>query len=213
MHRPFDLYTEDYDLWFVSRGKEVYRYELRAVCGELPPGPALEVGVGTGRFAGPLGVRFGLDPSLPSLRMARERLENVVAGRGEALPFKDGSFSVVLLIVTVCFLDDVEATLSEIRRVLKERGRLILGYVPADSRIGREYARKGAEGHRFYAHARFWRTEDLMKLLGRYGFRKEEFRSVVRRGDGYAVVPWESEDTVFSVLRTVKVQSPPPSIV
>ena len=201
MHRPFDLYTEDYDFWFVSRGKEVYRYELRAVCGELPPGPALEVGVGTGRFAGPLGVRFGLDPSLPSLRMARRRVENVVAGRGEALPFRDGAFSVVLLIVTVCFLDDVEATFEEIKRVLREGGHLILGYVPANSRIGREYARKGAEGHRFYAYARFWETEELVRLLGKYGFRREGFRSVIRRGERYAVVPWESEDTVFSVLR------------
>ncbi len=205
MHRPFDLYTEDYDLWFTTRGREVYRYELRAICGELLKGRVLEVGVGTGRFAGPLGVRFGLDPSLRSLKLARERVDYVVAGRGEALPFKDGSFSVVLLIVTVCFLDDVKATIGEIKRVLRPGGDLITGYVPADTRIGREYIRKGREGHRFYAHARFWRTEELESLLKDHGFRKVGFRSVVKTTGGYAIVPWESEDTVFSVLRVKKV--------
>ena len=203
MHRPFDLYVEDYDHWFVSRGREVYRYELRAVCEMLEgtSGRVLEVGVGTGRFAGPLGVPYGLDPSLPSLKVAKGRVRYLVAGRGEELPFRDGAFSTVLLIVTVCFLDDVDATAREVGRVLRPGGHLIVGYVPRDSRIGREYIRKGKEGHRFYSYARFWSTEELLEVFGRYGFVRDGFRSVVRKGDGYAVVPTEGEETVFSVLR------------
>jgi len=161
----------------------------------------LEVGVGTGRFAHPLGVPFGLDPSLPSLRLARGRVPYRVVGRGEMLPFRDGTFDVVLLVVSICFLDDPDAALAEIGRVLVEGGRLLVGYVPANSRIGREYSRKGAAGHRFYAHARFWTTGELEALARRRGFVREGFRTVRRAGAGYVLSAEEDEDSIFSVLR------------
>ena len=201
---PFDVYAEDYDRWFITEGREVYTYEIRAVCGEMPRGKALEIGVGTGRFAAPLGVRYGLDPSLNALRLAGGRVDYRIVGRGEELPFKSETFSVVLLIVTVCFLEDVEGTVKEVRRVLKRNGELLLGYVPRETRTGEEYIRKGMRGHRFYSVARFWSTSDLLSLLERYGFQKRGFRSVVRSDRGLKVVPWESRETVFSVLRVQK---------
>lgn len=64
---PFESLSQRYDAWFESHFY-AYLSELEAVrrCVGSPQ-LALEVGVGTGRFAGPLGIGFGIDPSLKML--------------------------------------------------------------------------------------------------------------------------------------------------
>ena len=53
---PFEAHQERYDSWF-ERHAAAYYSELLAVRALLPwEGRGLEVGVGTGRFAAPLGV-------------------------------------------------------------------------------------------------------------------------------------------------------------
>lgn len=61
----FDQLSERYDGWFDGH-PEVYRIELDAIRDCMPPDVtnALEVGVGTGRFAGPLGIQTGPKPIL-----------------------------------------------------------------------------------------------------------------------------------------------------
>ena len=44
----------------------------------------IEIGVGTGRFAVPLGIRWGMDPSIRMVKMAKARGLQVVAARAEA---------------------------------------------------------------------------------------------------------------------------------
>ena len=44
-------------------------------------GLGLEIGVGTGRFAGPLGIEIGIDPSMTMLTYSIKR--NVVGIRGD----------------------------------------------------------------------------------------------------------------------------------
>jgi hypothetical protein len=59
---PFQRYTGQYKNLF-SEHRWVYEDELRAVTTLLPEsGRGLEVGVGTGRFAEPLGIKSGLKP-------------------------------------------------------------------------------------------------------------------------------------------------------
>jgi SAM-dependent methyltransferase len=50
-------------------------------------GDAVEIGVGSGRFAAPIGVRFGVDPARVMLQIARSRGVDAAMGVGEALPF------------------------------------------------------------------------------------------------------------------------------
>ena len=50
------------DEWFDGH-ELVYQAEVAALGSSYPLGMGIEVGVGTGRFAVPLGVQFGLDPS------------------------------------------------------------------------------------------------------------------------------------------------------
>lgn len=89
---PFFAHHRRYDGWFASH-QAAYLSELLAVRAMLPwQGNGLEIGAGTGRFAAPLGVSFGIDPAMPTLDYARERGVSVASGIGEALPFSDAQF-------------------------------------------------------------------------------------------------------------------------
>jgi ubiquinone/menaquinone biosynthesis C-methylase UbiE len=92
-------------------------------------GRVLDLGAGTGRNL-PLLPRgttaVGLDPSLDALRRARTRAPaiSLVAGRAEALPFRDGAFDTVLSGLVFCSVGDVGRGLDEARRVLRPGGEL-----------------------------------------------------------------------------------------
>ena len=61
---PFDRYAERYDRWF-KRHPHHYEAELRALRALMPKVTCgIEMGVGTGRFAVSLGIRWGMDPSI-----------------------------------------------------------------------------------------------------------------------------------------------------
>jgi SAM-dependent methyltransferase len=63
---------------------------------------------------------------------------DIVDGTGESIPFPDDSFDSVHIGLVLCSVDDVAATLSEIRRVLKPGGRLVvLEHVRGEGAIGR----------------------------------------------------------------------------
>src|ERR1700749_1164112 len=51
---------------------------------------------------------------------------DIVDGSGEAIPFPDNSFDSVHVGLVLCSVDDVPATLGEIRRVLIPGGRLVV---------------------------------------------------------------------------------------
>ena len=61
-----------YEAWF-TRNPAAYHSELLAVRALLPwQGLGLEIGAGTGRFAAPLGVTVGVDPSRACFPMPSE---------------------------------------------------------------------------------------------------------------------------------------------
>jgi SAM-dependent methyltransferase len=63
---------------------------------------------------------------------------NIVDGTGESIPFPDNSFDSVHIGLVLCSVDDVAATLGEIRRVLAPGGKLVvLEHVRGDGAIGR----------------------------------------------------------------------------
>lgn len=166
---PFEAHTRRYETWF-SRHAVAYRSE-RAALERLVPdaGFALEVGVGTGRFAAPLGVRVGLDPSLAMLRHARTRGITPVCGIAEALPFRSEAFSLVLVVTTICFVDDVRAMLGEAHRVLEPEGALVIGFIDRDTPLGLHYlAHK--ETNVFYRDATFFSAAEVDGLLDLAGF-------------------------------------------
>ncbi|OHT82366.1 class I SAM-dependent methyltransferase [Mycobacteroides saopaulense] len=77
------------------------------------------------RMAGALARRCGVDV-------------DILDGVGESIPFPDNSFDSVHVGLVLCSVDDVPATLGEIRRVLAPGGRLIvLEHVRGDGLMGR----------------------------------------------------------------------------
>lgn len=92
-------------------------------------GTVLDVGSGTGRNLPllPHGTQaVGLDPSLDALKRARRRAPGVplVAGRAEALPFRDATFDTVLSGLVFCSVGDPRRGLEEVKRVLRPHGEL-----------------------------------------------------------------------------------------
>jgi SAM-dependent methyltransferase len=174
----FDRYSDRYEAWFDNH-PEAYLAEVRALR-ELMPATdrAVEIGVGTGRFAAPLGIRIGVDPSLAMARPARKRGVRVVLGVGESLPFPDSTFELTLLVTTVCFLDDIRRAFLEVRRVLQPKGNVLVGLVDRESPLGKLYMERRGESV-FYSAARFYSVEEIVGLLQQAGFKAFEYRQTL----------------------------------
>lgn len=164
----------EYERWFLVH-RLAYLSELRAVKSLLPEGRGVEIGVGTGRFAVPLRIKIGVEPSERMAEIARKRGVFVLKGTAENLPLKNESFDFTLMVTTICFVDDPERALKEAHRILKRGGYLIAGIVDRESFLGKEYE-KNKEKSVFYKSARFFSTEELMDLMRKAGFK--EFKVV-----------------------------------
>ena len=105
---PFEKYPNRYDDWF-EKHKFVYQSEVKALKELLLDfKKGIELGVGTGRFAGPLNIQCGIDPSYRMRQIAGRKGIEVFPGVAEKISFKDETFDLVLMVTTLCFLDDVD---------------------------------------------------------------------------------------------------------
>jgi ubiquinone/menaquinone biosynthesis C-methylase UbiE len=169
----FDRLADRYDAWFDSeRGAALFRAEVECLERLMPDDRSdwVEVGVGSGRFAAALRLPEGVDPSRALLEMAAARGITPIHGVAGKLPYGDNSLEGILLVVTLCFLDDPDRAMREFARVLRPGGWLVVGIVPADSAWGRLYMREGEQGHPFYSVARFYTTEQATEMAARHGF-------------------------------------------
>ena len=166
---PFDLRYNEYEQWFVEN-RYVYFSEIAALRHFIPPtGIGLEIGVGSGQFALPLKIPFGIDPSENMLNLAQQKRVVVVKAVAEHLPIKNHSFDFALMVTTICFVDDVNIAFQEARRILKSDGTFIVGLVDRKSPLGQVYlAHK--DQNVFYRLATFYSTEEIITLLEKIGF-------------------------------------------
>jgi ubiquinone/menaquinone biosynthesis C-methylase UbiE len=94
----------------------------------------LDVGCGSGPLVADLKERgasvAGLDASPAMIRLARERLgddaELKVADLTQPLPYDDEAFDDALAVLVLHYLEDWSGPLTELRRVLKPGGRLVV---------------------------------------------------------------------------------------
>ena len=69
----FEKHAAEYDEWFEDN-EAAYKSEILALRDLIPAvGVGLEIGAGTGRFAGPLGIRIGVEPAKAMADRARQR--------------------------------------------------------------------------------------------------------------------------------------------
>ncbi|SMC08807.1 class I SAM-dependent methyltransferase [Nitratiruptor tergarcus] len=169
----FEKNFEYYDRWFDEHDK-IYQTELKAIKKILPPfKKAVEIGVGTGRFAAPLGITLGVEPSHNMAHIAKQRGIEVIEAQAEDLPFADKSFDLVLMVTTICFVDDIDKTLQEAKRILTDDGYLLIAFVDRDSELGKMYE-KNKDKSRFYKEATFFSKKEILKLLKKHGFIVEK---------------------------------------
>ncbi len=177
---PFEKYAEQYEDWFVEN-RWVYEAELRAVKAMLPAGGrGVEIGVGTGRFAEPLGIKIGVEPSNRMREIAQERGIQVLDGVAEELPFDDSRFDFVLMVTTICFVDDIVRALQETHRVLCHGGFLIIGFIDRNSVLGQTYLNRKEENV-FYREAIFFSVGELIDIMDRIGFEDLTFNQTIFR--------------------------------
>lgn len=178
--KPFEEHTSQYENWFALHGF-AYESELEAVRRQLPhSGAGIEIGAGSGRFAAPLGIELGLEPSANMSKIAQERGINIVRGIAEAIPFRDSSFDFALMVTTICFVDDLMAALKELYRILKPGGYLINAFIDRDSPIGQLYERN-KRNNVFYQYAVFYSAGEIASALEETGFENLTFSQTLFR--------------------------------
>ena len=175
---PFETHTQQYEDWFVTN-RFAYRSELLAVKKLLPAtGWGIEIGVGSGLFAQPLGIDWGVEPSVKMRTLAVQRRIRTIGGSAEMLPLKSAQFDFSLMVTTVCFLDDVEQSFRETNRILKPGGSFIIGFIDKNSPLGELY-RQYQQQNVFYRVATFYSTEEIMSYLKKSNFSNFQFTQTI----------------------------------
>lgn len=166
----FERHADAYDDWYEMH-REVSLAECERIRTALPPPDArtVEVGVGSGRFAAPLGIPIGIEPSVALGRIARRRGIEVIRGVGEALPLKSRSCSSVLMVTVICFFDEPARAIAEAYRVLAPGGVLVVGFLERGAPLIQAYLH-GETGHRFLSQGRFFISREVEALLWDTGF-------------------------------------------
>jgi len=205
--RTFDTNAAAYDNWF-DENQTIYQAELQAVKDFIPSaGTGVEIGVGTARFAAPLGIRIGIEPSPTMAELARQRGVEVIEGVAEALPIADRSFDFALMVTVVCFLDNIAIAFQEANRILKPLGVLIVGFIDRDSDIGRQYSRRKKQSI-FYKEATFYSISELETQLIEAGFSDFIYRQTLFPGlsDVQTVKNGHGKGS-FTVVRAIRSRS------
>ncbi|MBE0433438.1 class I SAM-dependent methyltransferase [candidate division WOR-3 bacterium] len=170
MKNVFDLYPEEYDNWF-SKHTFAYLTELLALKKAVGISKrGIEIGIGTGRFAQMLEIPYGIDTAFQMLKIAKVRGCNVALADARKLPFKNDEFGYALLMVTLSFVRNPKGVIREAKRILAEDGKLIIGIIDKNSKLGRLYRKKESV---FYESARFFSADRVIRFL-----RENKFHSI-----------------------------------
>lgn len=132
----YDSFAANYDAENASSLPNAYyeRPAMIALAGDVRGRRILDAGCGSGPLSAALLARgatlTAFDGSAAMVELAQRRLGDdvpvVVADLAEPLPFADGEFDDVVASLVLHYLEDWAAPLSELRRVLRPGGRLIL---------------------------------------------------------------------------------------
>ena len=164
----FEKFALEYDEWFETH-TWVYQSEVEAVRKFIPEtGKGIEIGVGTGRFSIPFGIKVGVEPAQAMAGIARKRGIHVHEAKAETLPSQNNSFDFALMVTTLCFVENPLQALGEIKRILKPTGKIIIGMLDEDSPLGKLQERRKVS--KFYRDAKFCSVNQVLDWLNNLEF-------------------------------------------
>jgi SAM-dependent methyltransferase len=123
-----DIYLHHEDVWIDQGRADEFLIYFSGLIENLKHERLLEIGCGEGTLlaALPGTHRFGVDPSIHALRRARSRSNASCAiARCEQLPFPSGVFDAVVAVGVMEHFEEIDAAISEIRRVLAPSGHYV----------------------------------------------------------------------------------------
>ncbi|WP_312526833.1 class I SAM-dependent methyltransferase [Paracoccus sp. (in: a-proteobacteria)] len=122
---------------------------------------ALDVGSGEGRFCRMLQemglTTIGVEPTqtLRATAQSRDQTGTYVAARAEDLPFEADQFDLVVSYLTLIDIDDIDAAIPEMARVLKPGGSLLIANLNSFSTAG--------EWHRLLDGSPYFRMDNYLE--------------------------------------------------
>jgi SAM-dependent methyltransferase len=167
---PILYEVEQSHWWYIGRRRIIAGF-VEHICRQVTDRRPriLDVGCGTGAnllLLSQYGEAEGVDVSEDALAFCRARgLDKVRLGAGEELPYEDGTFDLVTALDVVEHMDDDLAGLTEMRRVLRPGGRVLL-FVPTFMFLW------GLQDE-VSNHRRRYRLPELRRVLEQAGFEVE----------------------------------------
>lgn len=173
--------------WLNDRlGKDPELQRLRSETLAAARGRVLEIGLGTGlnlpHYPARVTEVVAVEPSEGMLARAGARIAaapfpvHVITGSAENLPLPDGSFDTAVSTLTLCTVPDPGRALSELRRVLRDDGQLLLleHGLADDPGVARWQGRLDWLQTRFACGCHLNRP--VLRMLRDHGFRVDALR-------------------------------------
>lgn len=204
----------DSDDYFVVRNQYVQQWEmftvlfgelLSKICRFRSGGTLLDIGAGVGTLVGVAANRGfmarGIEISPWAARFAREEKGlDIRTGFLEEADFPDRHFDVITINHVLEHLPEPVAVITEVRRVLKDDGLLVVGVPNIDSVMARLKGVKWAS-LRPTEHIWHFTPVTLRRLLRQEGFREVFFES----RENHRVVGWGLEAQAVRFVNAVSV--------
>jgi ubiquinone/menaquinone biosynthesis C-methylase UbiE len=184
----FDEWSDKYEQWFKTPlGQIVRATELNLLMASLDPQPGetiLDAGCGTGIFTtdflekGPKVVGMDISPKMLEVAVHKARKLDFLPVKGNILdlPFLDNYFDKVISNTAIEFIADGQKALSELYRVLKPGGTLVIATLNRLSPWAEERTDRAKRGETdLYDKAYFRSPQELLTLAPVPG----EFKTVV----------------------------------
>jgi len=202
MADPYEWVTRDYRLWR-KRDLEEMQTDIKKatsanafswiIKGNITMRFAqgaeriLDVGCGWGRELSRLKNAIGIDFSLPFLKTAKNYVKNdIVLADAHCLPFTNNAFDFVIASEVIEHLIDAVKFLTEVKRVLKPKGRLLIQTPNKTLTLGKFISPEKC------GHIREFTFSELKFLLEKLGFK------ILKRTG--STIPYIPSNSKFEIL-------------
>ena len=167
--------ANQYDSYYLTKmGKRIDKLEKKAfesIIADIKPCLMLEIGCGTGHWTSFFSEKGfiikAVDNSEAMLEIAQKKnIKNTefTLANAECLPFESQSFSLIIAVAALEFVNNLNKVMHEINRILKHDGFLIIGALNPFSKL---FANK--DKSITFSKANFLTKEEWLNLLSSFG--------------------------------------------